>query len=47
MNLTSPAWFHLNRFGDRAQLASGDLLIMKESDIMGIIDEPAAKKKAA
>jgi chaperonin GroES len=24
-----------------------ELLIMKESDIMGIIDEPAAKKKAA
>jgi chaperonin GroES len=24
-----------------------DLLIMKESDIMGIIDESAAKKKAA
>jgi len=23
------------------------LLIMKESDIMGIIDEPMAKKKAA
>jgi hypothetical protein len=23
------------------------LLIMKESDIMGIIDEPVAKKKAA
>jgi co-chaperonin GroES (HSP10) len=24
-----------------------ELLIMKESDIMGIIDEPVAKKKAA
>jgi chaperonin GroES len=24
-----------------------ELLIMKESDIMGIMDEPAAKKKAA
>jgi chaperonin GroES len=24
-----------------------DLLIMKESDIMGVIDEPVAKKKAA
>jgi len=23
------------------------LLIMKESDIMGIVDEPVAKKKAA
>jgi hypothetical protein len=24
-----------------------ELLIMKESDVMGVIDEPAAKKKAA
>jgi chaperonin GroES len=24
-----------------------DLLIMKESDIMGVIDEPVARKKAA
>ena len=30
------------KVGDRQEL-----LIMKESDIMGIIDEPVAKKKAA
>ena len=32
--------------GDRV-IDSIDYLIMKESDIMGVIDEPAAKKKAA
>jgi len=29
------------------KLDGEDLLIMKESDIMGVIDEPVAKKKAA
>jgi hypothetical protein len=33
--------------GHRSQDRRRGLLIMKESDIMGIIDEPAAKKKAA
>ena len=33
--------------GTEVKLEGEDLLIMKESDIMGIIDEPAAKKKAA
>ena len=33
--------------GTEVKLDGKDLLIMKESDIMGIIDEPAAKKKAA
>ena len=33
--------------GTEVKLDGEDLLIMKESDIMGIIDEPIAKKKAA
>jgi chaperonin GroES len=33
--------------GTEVVLDGQDLLIMKESDIMGVIDEPAAKKKAA
>ena len=33
--------------GTEIKLDGDDLLIMKESDIMGIIDEPVAKKKAA
>ena len=33
--------------GTEVKIDAQELLIMKESDIMGIIDEPAAKKKAA
>jgi chaperonin GroES len=33
--------------GTEVKIDSADYLIMKESDIMGVIDEPAAKKKAA
>src|SRR5215203_2035196 len=33
--------------GTEVKIDSEDLLIMKESDIMGVIDEPLAKKKAA
>ena len=33
--------------GTEVKLDGEELLIMKESDIMGIIDEPAVKKKAA
>ena len=33
--------------GGRDEAGSQELLIMKESDIMGIIDEPVSKKKAA
>ena len=33
--------------GTEVKMDGKELLIMKESDIMGIIDEPAAKKKAA
>ena len=33
--------------GTEVKLDSGDYLIMKESDIMGVIEEPMAKKKAA
>jgi chaperonin GroES len=33
--------------GTEVKIDDEELLIMKESDIMGIIDEPAAKKKAA
>ena len=33
--------------GTEVKMDGQELLIMKESDIMGIIDEPAAKKKAA
>jgi chaperonin GroES len=34
-------------FGKWSGTEGQDLLIMKESDIMGIIDEPVSKKKAA
>jgi chaperonin GroES len=33
--------------GTEVKIDGQELLIMKESDIMGIIDEPIAKKKAA
>jgi chaperonin GroES len=33
--------------GPAPKIDGQELLIMKESDIMGIIDEPLAKKKAA
>jgi chaperonin GroES len=33
--------------GTEVKLDGEELLIMKESDIMGVIDEPSAKKKAA
>jgi chaperonin GroES len=33
--------------GTEVKIDGQELLIMKESDIMGIIDEPVAKKKAA
>src|ERR1700739_49001 len=33
--------------GTEVKIDGQELLIMKESDIMGIIDEPAAKEKAA
>ena len=33
--------------GTEVKIDSEELLIMKESDIMGIIDEPMSKKKAA
>ena len=33
--------------GTEVKIDGQDLLIMKESDIMGVIEEPVAKKKAA
>jgi chaperonin GroES len=33
--------------GTEVKIDGEELLIMKESDIMGVLDEPAAKKKAA
>ena len=33
--------------GTEVKIDGQELLIMKESDLMGIIDEPAVKKKAA
>ena len=33
--------------GTEVKMDGEELLIMKESDIMGIIDEPVSKKKAA
>jgi chaperonin GroES len=33
--------------GSEVKIDGAELLIMKESDIMGVLDEPAAKKKAA
>src|SRR5579885_1633494 len=36
-----------NSSGTEVKIDGEELLIMKESDIMGIIDEPVARKKAA
>ncbi len=33
--------------GTEVKIDNVDLLIMKESDIMGVLDVPASKKKAA
>jgi chaperonin GroES len=33
--------------GTEVKIDGSELLIMKESDIMGVLDEPAVKKKAA
>ena len=33
--------------GTEVKIDGQDLLIMKESDIMGVLDEPVARKKAA
>ena len=33
--------------GTEVKIDGEELLIMKESDIMGVIDEPVARKKAA
>jgi chaperonin GroES len=33
--------------GTEVKLDGLELLIMKESDIMGVLDQPVAKKKAA
>src|ERR1700750_1909965 len=33
--------------GTEVKIDGKELLIMKESDIMGVLDEPASKKKAA
>jgi chaperonin GroES len=33
--------------GTEVKIDGEELLIMKESDIMGVLDEPAAKKRAA
>ena len=33
--------------GTEVKIDGVELLIMKESDIMGVLDEPVAKKKAA
>jgi chaperonin GroES len=33
--------------GTEVKIDSQELLIMKESDIMGVLDEPVARKKAA
>jgi chaperonin GroES len=33
--------------GTEVKIAGEDLLIMKESDIMGVLDEPVARQKAA
>ena len=33
--------------GSEVKIDGQELLIMKESDIMGVLDEPVAKKKAA
>src|ERR1700676_960224 len=36
-----------NWSGTEVQIDGRDLLIMRESDVMGVLDEPVAKKKAA
>ena len=33
--------------GSEVKIDGEELIIMKESDIMGVLDEPAARKKAA
>jgi chaperonin GroES len=33
--------------GTEVKIDGEELIIMKESDIMGVLDEPAARKKAA
>ena len=33
--------------GTEVKIEGEELLIMKESDVMGVLDEPAAKRKAA
>ena len=33
--------------GTEVKIDGQELLIMKESDIMGVLDEPVARKKAA
>jgi hypothetical protein len=33
--------------GTEVKIDGQELLIMKESDVMGVLDEPAAKRKAA
>jgi chaperonin GroES len=33
--------------GTEVKVDDEELIIMKESDIMGVLDEPAARKKAA
>ena len=33
--------------GTEVKIDNEDLLIMKESDVMGVLDVPASKKKAA
>ena len=33
--------------GTEVKINGEELLIMKESDIMGVLDEPVARKKAA
>ena len=33
--------------GTEVKIDGEELLIMKESDIMGVLDEPVARKKAA
>ncbi|MGY3290730.1 co-chaperonin GroES (HSP10) [Bradyrhizobium sp. LM3.6] len=33
--------------GTEVKIDNVDLLIMKESDVMGVLDVPASKKKAA
>uniref|UniRef100_UPI0035A0F2ED hypothetical protein n=1 Tax=Bradyrhizobium japonicum TaxID=375 RepID=UPI0035A0F2ED len=48
---SSPRFRHSSLFGKwsgtEVKIDGVDLLIMKESDIMGVLDVPASKKKAA